>query len=615
MSKAACLLCCSLLSLAAGSLCASDGAARGFALRRASETAIQYQPWELDFSYPTAAPFDPQQAAFEAHITTPTGQTHRVAAFWTRAHERRVEQPDRDPASWRETVAAVGAAHWRVRYSPLSPGAHQVVLRDRHGAADALWQGRFQATAGRGRGFLQRRAGHDYLVYSDGTGHFALGFNVCWPPSAAGVAGYTHYLDRLAAAGCTYTRLWLCTWGFRLETAEPYQYDLASAWQLDQVFAAAAARGIAIKLCLDNFHDFVHSPREGPYLTPNGPCRDRTEFFTRPAAAALYQAKLRYLVARYSAYTSLYAWELWNEMNYALEFAYEEDASWLSAAVLQERYFLPWTETMARALRRQDPYQHPVTTSLGNDVVWDELWQQPELDLVQQHSYIHYLSLSRDPLEEDAALLVLESRARLRKHGRPTLLAEFGYNGTNEYNPLNRDDPLGIALHNALWAGALSGHAGTPMVWWWDYYLERYDLYHHYQHLAAFLEGVDWARPKESLISDTDRQIRVLVLRDPVWAGVWIQDKRATWYGRLEEKYTPARIDDVVLHLTGFTAGTYDATWFDPWTGAAVRTATVTTAQGALDLPAPPFHRDLALRLLLQKAADAGVMGAVEQVP
>ncbi len=583
--------------------------AGGLTILRAPDRAPRYGLWELDFRYPGVARFDPRRTRLDAYVTAPSGRKVVVPAHWTRAYRllslEVVESNDQgDPV--RRVIEAPrpkdeDGGHWRVRFAPVEPGLHRVALKlvpvDPPAAPRTLWQGTFRTGPARGPGFLHRSdQDHHCLRFTDGSGYFALGLNVCWPPPRTGAAGYIEYLDKLARrAGANYTRLWLCTWGFRLETADPYAYDLAAAAQLDAVFQAARARGVYVLLCLENAHDFVNAWDKLPYGAAEGPGVGRPEFFTDRDAQDLFRAKLRYLVARYGAYTSLLGWELWNEINYSLQNEPVSDRD------TRENLYLPWTRRMAAHLQAADPYDHPVTTSLGNHVVWDPFWALPHLDMVQQHSYIDPYAFLGGEAGTDAAGFVLSARPDLHAHGKPVLMAEFGYAGTNEHNPLNDSDTEGIALHNALWAGALSGYAGTPMLWWWDTYVEPNDLYFHYAALAEFLKDVDWTRPKSTLLAEDDPQVRVVGLVDRAWAGLWIQDKRATWYGQLEAGYEPERLEDVRLHLQAFAHGVYRVEWFDTRRGAVMHSESVHVDREELTLAVPAFTRDIAARFSLQK--------------
>ncbi|MBN1257052.1 MAG: hypothetical protein JXA52_05045, partial [Planctomycetes bacterium] len=211
---------------------------------------------------------------------------------------------------------------------------------------------------------------------------------------------------------------------------------------------------------------------------------------------------------------------------------------------------------------------------------------------------------ARDDHEDDAAKLVLKSRELLAEFNRPTLLAEFGYNGTNDFNPFNEADQDGIALHNALWAGVFCKHSGTPMNWWWDYYLEANELQYHYQVLSQFLEGVDWTLPKQSMVSDSDHQARVMVLIDSKWTGIWVQNKAATWENRLENKSEPQVMTDVTVRLSGYEAGYYLIEWMDPYNGETISTEIKAPEKGNFSLPVPPFNQDIAGRLLLLKETE-----------
>ena len=45
-------------------------------------------------------------------------------------------------------------------------------------------------------------------------------------------------------------------------------------------------------------------------------------------------------------------------------------------------------------------------------------------------------------------------------------------------------------LHAGLWANAMTGTAGAPFFWWFDY-IDRYDLYGEFRRLSMFMAGED----------------------------------------------------------------------------------------------------------------------------
>jgi hypothetical protein len=137
---------------------------------------------------------------------------------------------------------------------------------------------------------------------------------------------------------------------------------------------------------------------------------------------------------------------------------------------------------MATCLKRNDPYQHAVTTSVAGEDQWESpLWRVENLDFVQAHQYGGWRSFGLE-----AARTV----ERLAKYRRPVLLSEFGLREERARN----FDPSGRALHSALWAATVSGAAGTPMPWWWDTYVDAFDLYGQFSSVARFVDDVDFPR-------------------------------------------------------------------------------------------------------------------------
>jgi hypothetical protein len=265
------------------------------------------------------------------------------------------------------------------------------------------------------------------------------------------------------------------------------------------------------------------------------------------------------------------AWELWNEMDSAPS----EKGKVLSR---KEPYMLAWTAEMAAALRKLDPFRHPITNTLAAYTDWLEFWAMPAVDFVQLHAYIAE-DWEPSPKQYDAAALVLDQALDFEQYDKPFLIAEFGYHpsgGTNRRNQLDRN---GIHLHNALWASCLSGAAGAPMLWWWDNYVDPSNLYYHYRALGRFLAGVDWIRqPWRPIHNGEASNLRLIGLRTGTRALLWFQDRRNTWHRRLEERQPPKLLEPFIMRLPGLRAGRYHVQWFDTYDGSVI-----TETQAAAD--------------------------------
>jgi hypothetical protein len=530
-----------------------------------------------------------------AEIILPDGTLRKVSGFHYFAYERA-----RD-ANNHEQLTPLGGGEWRVRYCPEMSGLHKVtVFVAAEDGQNISASTAFVASkpAKMPPGFLHSGANHvQKLVFDNGEPVFLLGHNVCWVARENGTYGYDEYFRKMAENGENYTRIWLCTWGLNLQTIKPYEVEQTGAWRLDQVLTMAQDCGIYVKLCFDNFYDFQHNWNDSPFNARNGgPCRTRAEFFTTEKARQQQLARIRYLIARYGSYRSLLAWEIWNETDYTLysrDFANRRP----STDEIRDQVLLPWTLEMAGEIRRIDPYKHPVTSSLGLNQLWPELWKDARIDLAQYHCYINSLEYSRRLVERDAAAFALESYERVAKFGKPALVGEFGYMGQGSSSQMNLDDPTGIALHNSLWAGLMSGGAGVPMLWWWDNYIEPNDLYYHYKGVAEFIRDVDWKDEFAPMRAENET-LRILALRGQRQSLVWLQNRDNIWYRRVKQKLQLSELQDVAVTLRNFAPGRYRLEWFDPYAAKVISTYELDAPDGDIRLQPESFKTDVAVRLL-----------------
>jgi len=518
-----------------------------------------------------------------AKVATPSGRRYTARGFYAQDFERA-----RDGQA--ERLTPVGHGRWRIRITPTEPGTHHYVVKVATDGGEAVAKPvSFAATASAGMPFLHKPTRQSrYLETVGGKPVFLIGHNACWPSTKAASYELDAAVDTMARSGVNATRLWLCSWGIGIEGRRPDHYRLDHAWRLDQFLMRARQRGVYVQLCLDNFFDLTASDQAhtNPYLARNGgPCRAAADFFTAPEARAQHRRRLDYLVARYAPYSSLVAWELCNEMDYAMDNR-------------RDPALLAWARDAAAYLKQHDPHGHLVTTSLGIGSAWPELWRSPQLDMAQSHAYIHRPVYVRDRTELDAAALVVQHVDRLAAFDKPALVAELGFLGTKDFNPLNEADKTGIHLHNAIWASALAGAAGTAMSWWWDSYLPQHDLYYHYAALERFLRGEPLPDRHWQPIRDTRKgPVRVLGLRGRSAALLWIQHRDNHWYRRLVEARPPTPLARITVDLARLDQGRYRIEWWDTYAGQPLTHTFASAADGKLTLRVPPGHPDLACKV------------------
>lgn len=559
----------------------------------------------LPIAVEAANPYDPSEVRVDVEIAAPDGETIEIPAF---AYQGFTRSPRPDGG---ETLTPEGPREWRFRFTPTRIGTWH--WRFTRTTAAGVETGEWQAFRvgpnldPERHGFLRLRDGAKYLEFDDGTPFFPVGENLGWA-DGRGTGAYEEWMAELAAHGANYARLWMPSWDMGLvyapATLEDWSARMDRAWRLDRVLELAERHGIRVMLSVQNHGPFdldgffgsgwgtnlYNAANGGPLATPD-------EFYSDAFAREIFRRYLRYVVARWGFSPSLMCWELWNEVDLA------EQPPTIEPVVA-------WHREMAGVLRDLDPNDHLVTTSTSDEAMTavssfdvdisgfilrsEPIWQLPEIDFVQLHTYqVHGLGLVL-PVADTIFDLV----DRMAQYGKPVLVAEAGvdFRGIDE---TLEADPEGEGFHDIVWAGAFSGAFGSGMSWWWDYVVHTEDWYFHFEPLARLVAGVPFARKPFT----RHRGLPVPAPAHDVVAHVL--SGRATllaWVRNAGHEYgTPDRstVEGAVFTPPLAVGGRWVGEWIDPWSGAILGAVDVRGGgpHGALELVVPSFSRDVALRL------------------
>ena len=432
------------------------------------------EEFKVDLGATYDNPFDPSDITLDAKVTPPTGTPYVVPGFLYRSYTRELQ-------SGKEIITHQGDADWRVRLCPTDVGDYQVVftVHDRTGTTSSS-SVHFKSTPSTAHGFVHvSPRNHSYFESTDGTAFYPIGANVAWGGDP-GTFSYDTWLPAYGKVGANYMRVWLgpawVTCGLE-QSGKPEegkglgQIDLGNAWRLDKILDTARGNGMAVMLTIDSYntlreHNAYPAWDKAPQNKDNGgPLRIWTDFWTNAETDRYYKAKLRYLVARYSAYTNVFSWEFWNEVDLTEDY---------SADVVQA-----WHQRMGDVLRSIDPYHHLITTSLSDSMGNRNIDLLPELDYVQTHAY-------NNP---DVAGSVLYQQSRKSEWGKPHYVGEIGADASG---PRADQDPEGLQIHDPLWMSLATGSSGTAMPWWWDILIAPKNLYPLFGAAVNFTKGVDW---------------------------------------------------------------------------------------------------------------------------
>lgn len=535
-----------------------------------------------------ANPFDPAQFDLRVRFTSATSQTLLASAFWYQAF---------DPA----TLQPQGAPVWRVRFTPPSAGqwrAQAQLSRPKLTSQPITFT---VDPADDGRGFVRINAQDPhYFAFDNGDFYFPIGLNIAWSnQQGVGVLqDYERWLDRFSQNGGNLARIWMAAWSFGLEWNDTglgnYSKRQKQAWLLDQVFKLAEERNVTIMLTLINHGQFNKTVNpewdQNPYNVANGGMlKTPEEFVTNPQAKQLFKQRLRYIAARYSYSTSLFAWEWWNEVNWT---------------PINDTLLGPWMAEMSKELQQWDPYAHLITNSYANGRP-SKLWRMPELSFAQQHDYT-----GRDPLLE-----LPESFAAIQANApaKPILQAEQGFSAAGADGELVFEL---VHLHNGIWAAPFTGYAGSSMYWWWDTLIDPLDLWSEFKAIDTFMQGEELSAMRVTTGTISPAGAQALALQTDNRALVWI---RSDSYGVAaiqlayeravknaiktktplkEWRYVPPPLEKLTLILADLADGTYTAHWYLPATATWGEEVPVQVKDGMATLHVPTLQQDLALKIV-----------------
>lgn len=526
-------------------------------------------------------PFDPESIALDLDVLQPSGQRLRVPGYFQQEFDRKLEGD-------REILTPQGDGTWRIRWLPLKAGRHTLIATvTLAGQAVARGEAVVEVVAGKRPGLARIEPEEKrYFCLDDGTPLFLNGLCACWHGSR-GTYDYDDWLAAYEKAGINYIRIWMWHHAFGIEwdKGDKLRYRLDNAWRLDRVLAEAERRGVFVMLCLDYHGIFEVKPDywgsnnfwpRHPYNAANGgPCQTQNDFFTNEEAKELYAKRLRYVVARWSAFPNLLAWEFFNEIDNEYAYVKHEDV-------------VAWHRDMGRHLRSLDPFGHLISSSFTGGSERPDLFALPEMDFAQYHSYN----------EKHPAQMTAQKTSRFfEKYGKPFFVSEYG----TDWRGWKPDtDPHFRALHQAIWSGAFTGAAGTGMTWWWES-IHTANLYHHWSALSAFLDGTGIGRAdmKPARFENIEGPVVPFGVAAPDEAIVWLLDSACDWpQGAMEA--SPSPVTNAKATLAGYNDGIWSVEWWDTLAGKRVGTDEATVTGGLLQLVPPAFQVDIAARLKKQ---------------
>jgi hypothetical protein len=545
-------------------------------------------------------PLDPDAFALELAVTDPAGRTVRYAGFPDQPFRRR----DRGD---REELVADGPRRFAVRFRARSAGLHRLRLSARWGdggsasvelppvaASGPDWDGiarpdaedpRFLSAGGR----WVWPIGHN--LHSNFDVRSAEVLDTVLTPDRGSFVREA-LLGRLITAGGDGAEVWLSPWNLGIEWSDAWRGyhgtgrpNLGNAWAMDRLLEQAETAGARLVVTVFNHGMARGTDGEGkendwphhPWRAANGGwLATAAGLFTDARARAAQAAQFRYIAARWGDSPAVLAWKLWAENNLANATGEEKRA---------------WHAWAGPAMAAADPWSHPVTTHWSGD--WrtadGPIAGDPGMTMLTIDAYHGEDRLLAQLLADSTGDPGSGVRG-LGPYRKPILVTEFG--GSWRACPPER---MAAELASGGWAGLLSGHAGMPMLWWFEW-IDQTDGYAPFGALRRFIAGEDLrgrnAGPAAATAQAPGAELWCRMWRRPGRVLGYLLDAQWGQVGGPGERHAAASID-----LGGVRAGAMRLQWWDADLGTVVAEQAIDHPGGALVLQAPPFQRHLAFKL------------------
>lgn len=400
-----------------------------------------------------------------------------------------------------------------------------------------------------------------YFELTNGETYIPVGANLCW---AKDMDTLETYFRKLAENGGNYARIWLNFPGHEIETEYGKQNEV-NAKNLDRILEMAVKYKIKIKLCIESFRQIstetTFFSKTQYHTSKGGPFNNMEEYINTEKGRLAYLNRLWMLKEKFGNHPAIFGWELWNEMN-----AVESDG------------VAEWNENMLPRVHEMFP-ENMVMQSLGSfdhdgaRDIYRTINRLPSNDVAQIHRYLDLganLSICKAPMD----LLASDAIGELRSYevSKPMLLAEVGgvkprHTGPIEIYEVDKD---GILLHDLLFAPFFSGAAGPGHVWHWDSYIDKNNLWYHFQRFNEAIKGIDPVKENFRPVTIQHPKLRIYALVGNKTTLLWCRDAENNWENELVKGNQPAELTGLSVDVSDLmkSGKIRSVEIYDPWKNA-----------------------------------------------
>ena len=512
--------------------------------------------------------YDSDEVSVDAEISLPDGKKMTVPCYY-------FIKGFFENSQWRVDSTT---QYWAVRFSSPQAGTHKVTLKliDKNGVSStsAYTLEIKQATQ---KGIIGIDSDNkQYYRHQTGEPFYPLGINVGWNTTS----NYTDIINNLSDANANLVRYWqvpfnrqALEWKKDGYTGGIGVYCQQAAAMQDSMINLASAKDIRLQLVIFQhgmFSENVNSNwSDNPYNSAlGGPLNRAEEFFYNESVKKSTKKLLRYIVARWGYSNSVYAWELFNEVQFT-GIHNSQTATWKSAV-------LTWHDEMGKYIKSIDAFKHIVTTSADDNqcLSMDKL---TGLDVVQYHLYNAKLLATQNSQDK-------KFKDNLTRTG--VINGEYGEDVSTAKVPFEKQ-------RISIWTGIMS--QVPHLMWLWDDYTKP-EWANLFKYPAAFVKGKDFV--KETKLQDWNPAATVA---GATLTTVGVSSTK-NYYAIIYDEQTQDNLSGGVLNLSSLPIGNYRITYTNILTGSNTEVSSYATIGENQSLKLPTFSKGIVITLTFLEA-------------
>ena len=446
-----------------------------------------------------------------------------------------------------------------VRFTVKREGTYTLDIAFKDGKT---YRERFDAVGFSDNGYIQvSKKDARYFEYFNGSPFFPIGINLAFPrripvsnKKEFGISGdiafmgmrqYERWFKRCAQCGVNMARVWVGHEYFSPDTTDANVFEYAQFSKIDKLVELAKKYNIKLKLTLEQFRSFRYdadgkdniSRHFDKKLYLNGKqCDSIGQWLSDREWKDAWLNKVNEFAKRYAGDTTIFAIELWNEMN--------------CLGDINE-----WNREMLPAVKALFPDQLVVNSlgSLDNKYSLANYLSFPWecADFKQMHRYLDQGAIFEDT-KNDPIEVIQKGLQLIDKQDMPLLVAETGAvnnNHSGEFKYYSCDD-RGIIFIDCVYTPVFLCSAGCGNIWHWDErYVESKNLYKYYKPLADLICGIDFAKENFKSYDLSNDDAYLFILQGKTVNLGFVRNRSDSWKNVLRDLNEPTPIEKLTTTL------------------------------------------------------------------